>query len=258
MKQRLDSASSDSLSGDSLVRIWHATSSPTEACPVQRRCQRWLAAEERQRADQFRHASSRNQHVIGRGMARRLLSGETWATDAICFELEAHGKPFVSEPQHARRPFNVAHTQGLVLCAIAEAGDVLLGVDVERLQRRTDPALAQRYFSKPEIEFLNRQSSERARRESFLRIWTLKEAFIKALGTGLRTPLADFAFEDINSPCPTIRMLNPQLESDRRWRFFSLQTRPGFVAALAVAGPPHDPPPRMELYPFDDWLVPEA
>ncbi len=164
-----------------------------------------------------------------------MLAGSTIDPRSIRFGIETHGKPVVAGPQEAKRPFNVTHTDGLVMCCVGDAHHQSVGVDVERLCRRTDTALADRYFSEPEIAFLNRCHNDESRRRTFLRIWTLKESFIKAIGTGLSMPLADFAFDEIESDCPTIRMLNPNLESDSQWRFYSMEPRPGFIAALAVA-----------------------
>lgn len=236
------------------VRIWHATSSTVDAGPIEHCCEAWLDESERQRAAKFRQPTSRNQHVVGRGMARCLLGSEAIPPQAIRFDVERYGKPFVIEPAEAKRPFNVAHTDGLVMCGIANEVDSLLGVDVERLNRRTDPALADRYFSAPEVHYLNTQVCETSRRYAFLKIWTLKESFIKAIGTGLQTPLADFAFEEIDSDRPTIRMLNPRLESDTVWRFFSVEPRPGFIGAIAVASKLADPPAMIELHSFDELV----
>ena len=164
-----------------------------------------------------------------------MLSGSNIDPRSIRFGIENYGKPVVAGPQQAKRPFNVTHTDGLVMCCVGDANHQTVGLDVERLCRRTDTSLADRYFSKPEIAFLNRCRNDESRRRTFLKIWTLKESFIKAIGTGLTMPLADFAFNNIESDCPTIRMLNPNLESDSQWQFYSMEPRPGFIAALAVA-----------------------
>lgn len=216
------------------IQIWHAGSSSSEPGLLERCCENWLSQDERERAARFRIATSRNQHVVGRGMARRLLGSEQIDPCLISFSIEKNGKPYVSQPVEARRAFNIAHTDGLVMCGIDSHSDDLLGVDVEKLDRRTDPALAKRYFSLPEIQHLERCESEQDRQSTFLKIWTLKEAFIKAIGTGLQTPLADFAFENIDSAKPEIRFLNPELESDMIWSFLSVQPRPGYVAAVAL------------------------
>jgi 4'-phosphopantetheinyl transferase len=188
-------------------------------------------------------------------MARRLLSNDIVDPQSIRFALQVHGKPYVTEPEAAKRPFNVAHTDGLVMCGIGSDAHDLVGIDVERLDRKTDPALADRYFSKPEVRFLHTYRSDAERRRAFLRIWTLKESFIKAIGTGLQTPLADFAFEEIESSSPTIKMLNPRLESDQVWKFFSIQPRPGFIGAIAVAFKQAGTQIELELHSFDELMA---
>jgi 4'-phosphopantetheinyl transferase len=238
----------------SIVSIWHAANSSGDPGDIESQCESWLDEPDRERADLFRRATTRNQHVIGRGMSRRLLSGPTMDPRSIRFGVEPHGKPMVSGPPAAKRPFNVTHTDGLVMCCVGDSNHQAVGIDVERLSRRTDTAIADRYFSKPEIDFLHRCRSEDSRRRTFLRIWTLKESFIKAIGTGLTMPLADFAFDQIDSDCPTIRMLNPDLESDSHWRFYSIQPRPGFIAALAVETESIDTEIDYELIDFEDVI----
>ena len=237
------------------IGVWHATSSSATPGPVEACCQSWLDESERARADRFRVATSRNQNIVGRGMARRLLSRDLIDPRAIRFDVEPHGKPFVVEPSDAKRPFNIAHTDGLVLCSVGSSGHQLIGVDVERLGRRTDPELANRYFSKPEIEFLDQFREPRQRHDVFLRIWTLKESFIKAIGTGLQTPLADFAFEEIDSESPRIRLLSNELESELTWSFFCFEPRPGYIAAMAVGcAEGGQDRPRVELHCFDHLI----
>jgi 4'-phosphopantetheinyl transferase len=237
------------------VCVWHAASSSADPGPIETACECWLSAPELERADRFRKSTSRNQHIVGRGMARRLLGDEAVPPEAICFAEEVYGKPYVVEPDAAKQPFNVAHTDGLVMCGVGNHPELLLGVDVERLGRRTDPGLAERYFSRPEVEYLQRCKSERERQDTFLRIWTLKESFIKAIGTGLQTPLADFAFVDINSEKPRIEMLNPRLNSDLCWNFFSIHPRPGFVGAVAVASKIPEEGVSLDLRSFEALVL---
>jgi 4'-phosphopantetheinyl transferase len=236
------------------IRVWHAASSSNEPGPLELCCEAWLDESDRQRASRFRQPTSRNQHVVGRGMARRLLGSDAVNPQSIRFAAEVYGKPYVKEPAEARQPFNVAHTDGLVMCGIGNDAHELIGVDVERLNRRTDPAIADRYFSKPEVRYLNTYRSDVERRDAFLRIWTLKESFIKAIGTGLQTPLADFAFEEIDSDSPKIKMLNPNLDSGKCWTFFSIQPRPGFIGAIAVAPKRASTPIELELQSFDELM----
>jgi 4'-phosphopantetheinyl transferase len=218
----------------SRLRVWHSATGVEECGDFERRCERLLDPEELQSADRYRRTTTRNQHIVGRAMARRLLGNAIDSAERIQFDAGEFGKPHVARPLQAKMPFNIAHTDGLVLCGVADSQVDVVGVDVEALGRRTSTELAERYFSPPEVAFLRAQPIEQ-QKYVFLRIWTLKEAFIKAIGTGLHTPLADFAFEGLDSDRPTIRFLRPQLRDHRDWRFECFEPREGFIAAAALA-----------------------
>ena len=93
--------------------------------------------------------------------------------------------------------FNVTHTEGLIGVAIAR--DISVGIDAESISRRTrsDPLrLARRRFSTAEIEQLETIQEREARNLHFMKIWTLKEAYVKAVGRGISAPpgLSGFSF----------------------------------------------------------------
>lgn len=246
-----------------MITVWSATASSDHPGELEQHCQSWLTAEELQRADRFRVATARNQHIVGRGMARKLLAtsfvDQTDSTPPqrfdpveIVFSFTQFGKPFVIEPKPLVRPFNIAHTDAMVLFASCPAGNI--GVDVERISRRTDVALAERYFAKPEVEYVMDQADADAKLRAFLRVWTLKESFIKAIGTGLSMPLADFAFEQIDDERPRVRMLNPALDDGRQWQFITFSPKDGYVAALAIADTQPQSPPQLSLQRFESLL----
>ncbi len=215
------------------IQVWLAPAAHDTPGPIETFCETLLLEEERVAANRFRVNSARHQHVIGRAMARCLLSSGCCEHHEIGFRILDHGKPIVDQPEVARRAFNIAHTRGLVVCGLGQANQ-WLGVDVEWMDRRTDPALAERYFAPAEIQQLQSLRTDDERQKLFLRIWTLKEAFIKAIGTGLSTPLDQFAFEEAKSNEPTLTLADPDLARDREWTFRAFEPRPGFVAAVAV------------------------
>ncbi|QDV42675.1 4'-phosphopantetheinyl transferase sfp [Stieleria neptunia] len=235
------------------VRVWHAATSTDQRGEFERRCERWLAEEELIHADRFQRTTTRNQHVVGRAMARRLLADRNVAPEAIRFGTGRHGKPQVVTPDEAIQPFNIAHTDGLVLCGVADPHVDLVGVDVESIHRRTSTELAERYFAEPEVRFLRRQPLAR-QQYFFLRIWTLKEAFIKAIGTGLHTPLADFAFEQIDSERPVIRFLAAGLDLEKQWSFVCSTPREGFIASAAVGVTGSHSPALVQWQPFENLV----
>ena len=279
-------------SGKSLqnvIDVWHVRAAIEAEGPVEQFCSRYLHPDETAHAARFRVPSARHQHIVGRGMARVVLAGNDHAPETIRFRQLDQGKPVVAAPRALRRPFNIAHTSGLVICGVAgtngcspdapteSTGDRAepaeeattagastepwLGVDVESLQRRPDLGLARRYFAPEEIAQIER-SREADAHQLFLQIWTLKEAFIKAIGTGLRTPLDAFAFVDVEGGRPELTFHDPALARGRRWYCESFQPRPGFVAAIAWGTPTiHEATgrrdasmPLVRLHDFQSWV----
>ncbi len=153
-----------------------------------------LAPEEGERQRRYLFEHSRRQHLLARVLLRSVLSRYA-AVDPCAwrFGVNPHGRPFIAAPALAAPiAFNLAHTDGIIVCLVARSGEA--GVDVECTLRRTAFAqLAQRFFSASEAAAL-RELPAAAQRERFFAYWTLKEAYIKARGLGLALPLDAFAF----------------------------------------------------------------
>ena len=96
-----------------------------------------------------------------------------------------HGKPYLENVQGIN--FNISHCRGLVVCGVSEND---IGVDVEYF-RRFDEKVMERIFSPSEKEYV---LSSDAAGENFFRIWTLKEALGKYIGTGLFSDLKKYSF----------------------------------------------------------------
>ena len=140
---------------------------------------------ERARAARFVRAESRIDFIAAHALSRAALGTCTGHPPAaFAFEAGAHGKPAARiGGRPAGVAFNLSHTRGLVGVAIAD-GARALGLDVEPIDRRAPFGVARRYFTAEEVGWLDRLP-EAARAEGFFRLWTLKEAFIKATGKGL-------------------------------------------------------------------------
>ena len=156
-----------------------------------------LSDDERERRSRLRHVPDRRDFGAAHALLRTTLSGYApeIAPRDWRFERNAFGKPAIVAGQagHPALTFSLTHTGGIVACAVARGPDV--GIDVERTGRVTDPAaIAHRYFAASECEQLAACSAEEYPMR-FVEFWTLKEAYVKALGRGLSLPLASFAFE---------------------------------------------------------------
>jgi 4'-phosphopantetheinyl transferase len=153
-----------------------------------------LSDEERARHDRFMFARDRRDFAVAHAMLRRALSAHgNLAPHEWTFVTGAHGKPaLMSGDGPAPLSFNLAHTRGLVACIVGRDADV--GIDVEPLDRRTDGLeVASRFFSRTEADALERCDADE-RQARFIETWTLKEAYVKAIGEGLSCPLASFSF----------------------------------------------------------------
>lgn len=190
-----------------------------------------LSPDERERAARFRFEKHRNQFIVTRVTLRRLLAFYLAVSPReISFCYSDHGKPSLAERAQHEVDFNVSHTEGMAIFGFTPGRRI--GVDIENL--RTDfrvEEIAERFFSLAERTALREISVER-RHETFFRIWTRKEAYIKALGEGLSHPLHQFdvSLDDIARLIAT----RPDASEARRWQLENLTVAPGFVAAAAA------------------------
>jgi 4'-phosphopantetheinyl transferase len=186
-----------------------------------------LSPEERARAGRFRFEEDCRAYVAAHGLTRALLSEVGGLPPgAWRFVTGRAGKPEVDPALGlAWLRFNLTHTRSLVACAVAAEDDI--GADVEDLGRRpVDPGVAERHFAPEEVALLAGLPPERWQ-ETFLRIWTLKEAFVKATGDGLGLGLHRFAF----GLDPLVLRRAP--DGIGTWRFLEWRPTPRHVLALA-------------------------
>jgi 4'-phosphopantetheinyl transferase len=187
---------------------------------------------ERRRAERFRFERDRLIFAAAHALLRTCLD---WTIGPWHggFRVDAHGKPEL-DPPVGMPPlrFNLTHTRGLVACALAHGFDI--GVDAEHIHRRTEiAAIAEEHFSAAELAQLE-TPDEATRAERFYRIWTLKEAIVKAIGHGLSLPLKTFAF--------TLDPLSLAIDGDRDeaawWHVEGFAPTPQHAMAIALHRPP--------------------
>jgi 4'-phosphopantetheinyl transferase len=140
-----------------------------------------LSAQEQQRLQSMTSPQRQREFICGRGGLRWLLS---YLLQRSPQELEiiqtASGKPVLA---NSRWQFNLSHSQGLVLCAIAEG--VLVGVDVEYRLRSCPMERVMRRWAKTDSFQAWQKLPQQQQSEEFWRWWTQHEAIAKALGIGI-------------------------------------------------------------------------
>lgn len=194
-----------------------------------------LTPEERQRSEKFLRREDRARYVAGRGLARWLLARELSAEPAalqIC--ADGAGRPFlIQNGSSSALDFNVSHSGDVVLCASAWHRRV--GVDVELVRDMPDAMdLARSQFAPEEIAALG-TGSMAERSAAFIRMWTRKEAFLKARGDGLGFALNKFAVS-AGAP-PALLRVEGEPEADAKWALVDLDVARGYIASLALERP---------------------
>ena len=191
-----------------------------------------LSASERACAGRFAFQEDQESYVFAHALLRRTLSemDDSVAPAAWAFEPEPHGKPVLAHHgTRGRIAFNLTHTRGVVACACATRGSV--GIDVAAIDGRTDyMELATAYFAPAEIADL-RNATDPDRRARFIELWTLKEAYVKALGRGLGVDLQTFAFSRDDAG---LLHFTPPSGDSGRWTFALFALDAGHRMALAA------------------------
>lgn len=190
-----------------------------------------LSPAEIRKADRYMRPSDRHLSLVSRALVRYLIARVTGQDPrSFRFSTNDHGKPYLVQWPDIH--FNLSHSRGRAVCALGRRGAV--GVDVEDVGRNTDFSIANRFFSSAEAALISKASAAEKKR-LFFDIWTLKEAYVKAVGKGLAIPLDGFSFNaDETDIQITFRDTG---RPDAMWRFSQWRPEPGKIVAAAVRSP---------------------
>lgn len=219
---------------DGEVHVWCANLE--EAALVARRLERLLSEDERRRAAAFYFEEDRCRFMMARAVLRELLGSYLHiAPAALRFALDAYGKPWLAHPTNlGEMHFNVAHSHGLALYAMAR--DRTVGVDVEQVRAEFPyEDIAAEFFSCDENAVLRTLPPCR-RSEGFFFYWTCKEAYLKAIGTGLGFPLESIHMDVGSGDGPVGLQIEGKPGEGSQWSILPLTPSHGYTGAIAVRG----------------------
>jgi 4'-phosphopantetheinyl transferase len=195
-----------------------------------------LSDAERVRCAAFYFEKHRTEYALSHAILRLVLSEyapvkpEEWY-----FSFGEWGKPEIAGP--AVDPplwFNLSHTEGFVACVAGRVRQ--LGVDVENVNRMTSCIeIARHSFAAAEYDYL-KNLPPALQHEAFFRIWTLKEAYIKAEGKGLSIPLDSFHFRLSTGE---VRLELSSGQNPGAWSFFEFQPGPRYRISVGAKAPSH-------------------
>jgi 4'-phosphopantetheinyl transferase len=137
----------------------------------------------------FRKPADLQRSLLGEILARTQLSRETSIpASELAIVRTIKGKPYLEGNPNLH--YNISHSGDWVVMALS---DREVGIDVERI-REPHYRIAERFFSAPELEELNRLQGK-AKKDFFFDLWTLKESYLKLLGKGLTKSLGSFTLK---------------------------------------------------------------
>lgn len=167
---------------------------------------------------------ARSRFVVTRNALRSRLAGYLGCAPAhVGFDYGDMGKPHLRSEEWLH--FSVAHAGDLALLAFAREAPV--GVDVERLRRvPRQERIARRVLAPASAEALERIPHEE-RDRAFIWAWTQREAYVKAIGSGL-----------LRSPDPLPFVWPPRPHESAGWQVAPLPSPDGYYACLVVHGGP--------------------
>jgi len=213
------------------VHVWLAFETLLDDPACAQRFAELMSLEERAREQRFLVEPARRLHVLARGLQREVLSSYLPGTtpSELRFISGAAGRPSLAPPFDASGlDFNLAHTRGLVVLAVTRSA--ALGIDTEIYDKKVPLEVARRFFSPLEADALEALPAD-AQPRRFLRLWTLKESYLKAEGTGIAGGLDSMTFRiDDAGACTFECATDPRAA---RWSFSQFDVGEQHVLALA-------------------------
>lgn len=149
-----------------------------------------LSADEHHIWQQISHNLRRQEYLVSRALLRQLLAQRLATSPSqLQFSNGEHGKP---QLQDGRWHFNLSHSGSWLVLALCQQGP--LGVDIEMGKRRHHPLpLARRFYAQSEYEWLCALPAQE-QESAFYRLWSRKEAVLKAHGGGIAAGLEKVRF----------------------------------------------------------------
>ena len=216
---------------DNEVHVWRVvlnSGSPGIAALLEH-----LSEEEIARAERFRRHGDRLRFVTARARLREIIGSYSGLSPRdIRIGKHERGKPYIAHPEGKHPEFNISHSGKLILMAFTR--NRRIGIDVERY-RSLDNAtkIMKRFFSREEADYY-RNCNDDMKKSTFFKLWTAREAYVKAVGRGAAVSRKDIPVSLLTDGRQ--RTLRTNDENQDNWYFFNLDASPEYEAALAVQG----------------------
>ncbi len=190
-----------------------------------------LSQPEQQKYHRFYFEKDRRLYLVSHAMLRLVLANYlNCSTQSLRFVENNYGKPALKNYPGFR--FNLSHSKNAVALIVSHMDQLDLGVDIEcSYDRGQVPDVAAHYFSKDESSLLLMEPKEQ-QIDLFFKLWTLKEAYIKAIGKGLSIDLGGFSFSSLEQG---IKVSHYSCEEEKKyWGFYYTKPFDSYHLAIAI------------------------
>ena len=209
------------------IVVWMARiSQAQDSLPDLQPC---LDPRDRERVARFRFSEDRARFTLGRGLLRKCV-GEYLhqQPETIVLAYTNRNRPVLAQDDSIQ--FSISHTHDLV--AVALTADARIGIDLEHIHPTPDlPELAERILSAQDLKTFQSLPRDEAL-TAFFRVWTRKEAYLKARGEGITEGLQEISVslgpEEISSVADT-----RDESAATTWRLLSLPVPEGYMGSIA-------------------------
>jgi 4'-phosphopantetheinyl transferase len=194
----------------------------------------FLSAPEQERANRFYFDLHRQRFLRTHAFCRKILARYTHLPAAqLNLQALPDGKPYLVDTTGQDIRYNLSHSGDLMILAVTTRSDV--GVDVEIHSAALDwRQIAAAYFESREVAALEHLEDKDQQLACFYRIWTMKEAYLKARGQGIAAGLRHTIVQTGNGLPAAFEALPGGENEMRRWQVFFFQPATGASGTVVI------------------------
>ncbi|HYE31500.1 MAG TPA: 4'-phosphopantetheinyl transferase superfamily protein [Methylomirabilota bacterium] len=192
-----------------------------------------LGDAELKRAARFRSKKDQAHYICSHANVRRILAGYLGAVPkSLEFEIGPTGKP---ELEGKPLRFNLSHSGDVALLAVTRTAE--LGVDIEKVRTIQERDLVAKCFFSPGELARYKALDEEIKATGFFQCWTRKEAYLKAVGTGITDGLDSFEVSFGPKAPACLLSVRGKPAEPKDWSIHHLNPCPDYIGALAIRSP---------------------
>ena len=207
----------------------HVFTTPISAISHTASIENCLNKSEQQRAARFIDPKHGRNFTLVRGLLRHWLACYlNQKPESIVFRYNKHGQPSVDNLNSEHFYFNISHSADMAAFAF---GRNRVGIDIEMVKSMKNLDAMTRHIAHPKEYAEFQHLSEPEALDAFFRLWTRKEAFIKANGQGLSMGLRSIFIGTQTQCIPTVEYKN---KPQPHWLIKDLPTEENYKLAVAI------------------------